>query len=131
MGFSGSPLSQINASWWFSYAKLPPSVKVCKCMRVHGAFRWTGIPFRMDSYLMPSVPGTVSRFTEILTRINWLLKVSERHVERAHTMYYMHWKEKTNDKNTIDIARMCKMLKHYNSNESTYLQKNTVLFMSK
>lgn len=48
-------------------------VNVC----MHGALQWTGIPFRMHSLLVPSVPGISSGFTSTLTGINPLLKMNK------------------------------------------------------
>lgn len=50
-----------------------PGVKQCVC----GALWWTGVPHRVYSCLMPGVSGISSGSSEILTRINQLLKMHE------------------------------------------------------
>lgn len=72
-----SPVSsQKHIGRCISYSKLSLDVNECDSVCIVPC-NWTGITSRAYFYLVPSVPGIVSRTTLTLIRIKWLLQMSE------------------------------------------------------
>lgn len=70
------PSLQKHAIMCIGYLKLPIDVKECVIVCAHGAQQWTGIPSRVFSCLVLTVPGIGSRSIMILTRIKHLQEMN-------------------------------------------------------